>query len=108
MTLSADNYQPMYLQNFNWLLNVSESWTRNSSVSAVKWWQSVKRGEQAFPGRQPCPLRGLSCQGQCIQPSTIMQFRRNVYDYCKSHNVSGPFIGEISEVRPFSLTLSLV
>ena len=48
-----------YLQNFNWLLQLTVKTTRkskeNSSASAVKWRQSAQRVEWAFPHGQPTP-----------------------------------------------------
>ena len=91
VNLSIRNSTPrnlsIYLQNFNWLLQRQrilerndEKELRNSSSSAVKWQQSAKHGEWAFPRGQHTPLQTFT-PGQCMPPSTIMQFRRNVYEY---------------------------
>ena len=85
-TLHTEFYKPTF-KTLSGSSNVSESWKettrkskQNSSANVVKWRQSAKRVEWAFPHRQPCPLRTFA-PVQCIPASAIMQFRRNVYEY---------------------------
>ena len=102
-TLHAEIYKPTF-KTLTGSSNVSESWKEmmrkskeNSSANAVKWRQSPNvlsgflctsstRPLWTFaPGQciQPSTIMQFRtfAPGQCIQPSTIMQFRRNVYEY---------------------------
>ena len=85
-TLHAEIYKPTF-KTLTGSSNVSESWketTRkskeNSSANAVKWRQSAKCVEWAFPHGQPTPSPNFRAS-QCIPASAIMQFRRNIYEY---------------------------
>ena len=85
-TLHAEIYKPTF-KPLTGSSNTRESWketTRkskeNSSANAVKWRQSAKRVEWAFPHGQPTPSPDFA-PGQCIPASAIMQFRRNVNEY---------------------------
>ena len=85
-TLHAEIYQPTF-KTLTGSSNVRESWketTRkseeNSSANVVKWQQSAEHVEWAFRACSTRPLRTFA-PDQCIQLSTIAQFRRNVYEY---------------------------
>ena len=79
-TLHAEIYKPTF-KTLTGSSSISESWKettrKSSSANTVKWRQSAKRVEWAFPHGQSMPF----APGQCQPASAIMQFRRNVYEY---------------------------
>ena len=79
-------YTPIYLQNCNWLLRRQLFLGKNDEYrkefsKCVKLAAKCKNMVSGhFRACSTCSLRTFTL-GQCVQPPTIMKFRRNVHKY---------------------------